>query len=110
MVTLASDKGFTVIQMVGHGDVSDAQALLEIGRNSLSQGKRWFVVDMREVPYLYSSGTRALLAFLREVETNQGRLVLVGLQSRVRQLLDMMGLLGVFLVANSLEEASRLLG
>ncbi|MFN3660688.1 MAG: STAS domain-containing protein [Brevinematales bacterium] len=90
--------------------VSDSQSLEEMGQNLLQQGKIFFVLDLKDLEYLHSSGARVFLVLLREVKSRKGRMILSGIQPHVRKTLEIIGLSGVFEMVNSVEEALSLLG
>ncbi|MCX7882876.1 MAG: STAS domain-containing protein [Brevinematales bacterium] len=109
MVSLEFRETIAIFQVIGNLDVSDAQSLEEMGRNLIHQGKCRFLVDLRGVPYLHSSGARALLVLLRETKAHQGRMVLVGLQPKVKKTLEIIGLGEIFEVVDSVDDAMAIL-
>jgi len=73
------------------------------------EGKKFLGVDFAGVTYLASSGLRMLLVVTREISSLEGRLVLCGLDQTMRDTLEVTGFLPYFLLANSTEDARKLL-
>ncbi|MFO7678763.1 MAG: anti-sigma factor antagonist [Chloroflexota bacterium] len=62
------------------------------------------LVDMRDVTYMSSAGLRLMLLFYRQVETQNGRIALTGLQEMVRDTMSITGFLEFFAVYDTIEE------
>lgn len=68
------------------------------------------IVDLSRVTYVDSSGVGTLVEFKRRMDrTHGGRVVLAGLQPRVRGVLEMARLDNFFTIATSVEEARQTL-
>jgi anti-sigma B factor antagonist len=63
------------------------------------------VLDMSKVVYMSSAGLRMLLSVYRQISTNKGKVVLVGLSDELKDTMSMTGFLGYFTVVDSLELA-----
>jgi anti-sigma B factor antagonist len=61
------------------------------------------IMDMSNVAYMSSAGLRMLLSAYRQVSSNQGRIILVGLSEELQDTMSMTGFLGYFSVYASLE-------
>ena len=62
------------------------------------------VLDLAKVEYITSAGFRVLLLLGREADKAGSRLVLCGIQGKVRQLFDLGGFLDVFPIVQTREE------
>ncbi|MBL1217537.1 MAG: anti-sigma factor antagonist [Planctomycetes bacterium] len=71
------------------------------------QGERFvrIVVDLSAVPYMDSSGVATLVEAMQIALRNGTRLVLCGLQDRVRSIFEIARLDSVFTIAGSQEDA-----
>jgi anti-sigma B factor antagonist len=67
------------------------------------------LLDMRRVTYLSSAGIRMLLTTYREVASNDGRLVLVGLSAEIQDMLDTIGFLRYFTIHETVDEGLAVL-
>src|SRR5436309_9988348 len=63
------------------------------------------VVDLSGVPYMDSSGVATLVEALQQQRRHQGKLVLCGLQPKVRSIFEIARLNMVFTIVNDLEAA-----
>jgi anti-sigma B factor antagonist len=91
ITTRATPRG-SVVAVAGELDLSNVDRLGEAARAALAEGA--VVIDLADVPFMDSSGVRLLDALLREAAA-AGRALTVRpeLQPRVRQVLEMTGLL-----------------
>ncbi len=67
------------------------------------------VLDMSKVAYMSSAGLRMLLSVYRQISTNKGRVVLVGLSDELKETMSMTGFLGYFTVEDTLELAFQII-
>ncbi len=84
------------------GHSVDLDAALTEG---VEQGMRLIVVDMTDVPYIASSGLRALLKAAKSVKPHNGLITICGLNDVVHEVLQVSGLLRIFPVYPTAEEA-----
>src|SRR5262245_7185068 len=68
----------------------------------------WWVLDFGSLQYISSVGLRSLIRAEKRLRERHGGLVLVGLTTPVRHVLDIVGLLGHFQAAQSVEAAVAL--
>ena len=94
-----------VLSVSGRIDSTNAEQLLDRLKNALASGEKALVLDLRDVAYLTSAAFRALLVATDEAERNAARLVLCSVMGQVHELFEMGGLLEVFTIHASREEA-----
>ncbi len=94
-----------VVSISGRIDSSNAGDLLTRLNTLLSSGEKTILLDLKGVLYLTSAAFRVLLVATDEAERNAARVVLCGLAGQVRELFEMGGLLEVFAVHGSREDA-----
>ncbi|MBI1367271.1 MAG: anti-sigma factor antagonist [Planctomycetes bacterium] len=63
------------------------------------------VVDMTAVPYMDSSGVATLVETLQRQRKNQGKMILCGLQPKVRSIFEIARLDMVFTIVDTVENA-----
>ncbi|HMQ14798.1 MAG TPA: STAS domain-containing protein [Phycisphaerae bacterium] len=94
-----------VVHLSGEIDlrsVPELQAsLLGLARGPLER----IVLDMSGVTYIDSSGVGTLVVLKREIERARARIVLAGLQPRVRSVFEITRLDRFFTIAESVDEA-----
>lgn len=95
-------QGVTVVEMSGR---IDSETTPEIQEQILPlvgpEGR--ILLDMTQVSYISSFGLRMLLTTYRQVSSNQGQLVLVGLSERIRDVMSLTGSLRFFATHQTLE-------
>lgn len=63
------------------------------------------IIDLTDVDYISSAGAEVLIAALSQAEENGGQLVLLNPRKDVTDVLDMLGLVDTFSVAEDRQEA-----
>ena len=94
-----------VITVTGDIDVMNAGQLRELLVEHYTAGARHFVLDLREVSFLDSTGLGVLVAAHRRTRNGAGSLRLVVTSSALLQLLRITGLSQVFRVYTTPEDA-----
>ena len=95
-----------VIQARGEIDISNVAQLTSRIRDALSDGVTSLCLDLYEVTHLDSSGLSALIAANQMVaQLPRGKLALVLDPVRLRRIFELRGLEGIFLIADSREDA-----
>ena len=87
------------------GDI-DAKTAPEVRERISTQIRPWvsILLDMSGVEYMSSAGLRVLLATYRQVKSEDGRIVLVGLSEEIRDTMSMTGFLRFFTTCDAIEE------
>lgn len=99
-----------VVSLSGRIDSTNANDVMNELTRLISSGEKSILVDLGEVLYLTSAAFRALLVATDEAERQAATFALCSLASHVRELFEMGGLLEVFSIHNSREEALKQLG
>jgi len=94
-----------VLAVSGRIDSTNAEQLLGRLKQALASGEKALVLDLRDVAYLTSAAFRALLVATDEAERSMARFVLCSVLGQVHELFEMGGLLEVFTIHASREEA-----
>lgn len=63
------------------------------------------VIDLSSIQFIDSTGFGALISVLKTVKGRNGNLILTGVSSELRELMDLMQLLNVFQLSDTVEEA-----
>jgi anti-sigma B factor antagonist len=67
------------------------------------------VLDMNQVNYMSSAGLRVLLMLYRQLDDNDGRIILAGLREELRDIMSITGFLELFTVSDTVNEALAIL-
>jgi anti-sigma B factor antagonist len=96
--------GATIVDISGDIDMGTSPGLRKTLLESLKQTPR-LVVNLREVRYIDSSGIASLVEVLKEARIKEKRLVLFGLNTAVREVLQLTRLAKIFEIRETEEQA-----
>ncbi len=99
-----------VVTLSGRIDSTNANDVMVELTRLIASGERSILVDLSAVLYLTSAAFRALLVATDEAERQAAKFALCNLAGHVRELFEMGGLLEVFAIHDSREEALKQLG
>jgi|HubBroStandDraft_5_1064220.scaffolds.fasta_scaffold1289692_1 anti-sigma B factor antagonist len=99
------DGGVCVVAVTGRIDSTNADDLKQKLGSLITAGEKSIVVDLSQLLYLTSLGFRALVIAARDAERNAARFALCGITGHVRDLFEMGGMLEVFTIHPSRQEA-----
>lgn len=97
----------TVIRIAGEVDLRTSPQLRSAVTERIADKPARVIVELGGVSYMDSSGVGTLVYLKREAERAGCRLVLAGLQPRVRAVFEIAQLDRFFTIAGSVEEAAR---
>jgi len=95
--------------LAAHGEVTafTSPVLRQSIRSATTAKPKQVILDLSATPYIDSSGVATLVEALQIVGRYGGKLVLVGMNARVRGVFEIARLDTVFPLAGSVEEALR---
>ncbi|MGE0449171.1 MAG: STAS domain-containing protein [Vicinamibacterales bacterium] len=102
-ISQAQRGGATVVTLIGRLDAMSSPDLDRV-LASIPDDAR-VVLDLAQLTYISSAGLRVLVALARRQGTGAGRVVLCALTPTVRQLLNITGLTGALMTADTLDDA-----
>lgn len=103
-VEFRSADGIRVARVRGEVDLRTSPQLREMLLAEARAAVGILVIDLSDVGYMDSSGVGTLVFVKREVERTGGRVVLAGLQPRVRSVLEITHLDKFFTIVQSVDE------
>jgi anti-sigma B factor antagonist len=96
--------GTSVVHVRGEVDLRTSPQLRVLLVDAARRVDGPLLVDLSDVGYMDSSGVGTMVFVKREVEKSGGKLVLIGLQQRVRSVLEITHLDKFFTIAGSVDE------
>lgn len=93
------------IVLKGRIDASNTPSIEQELMSLISGGSHRLVADLSDVWFISSAGLRVLVAGLKEAKKEGGDLRLAGMQVEVQNVFDLTGLLDIFKVFDSREDA-----
>ena len=94
-----------VFRPVGRLDSATSGELEALLVEQLDAGCNGIVLDLADLDYISSAGLRVILMTGKRLRAAGGRLVLARMRDSVRDLFEMSGFLGLFPLADSVEQA-----
>ena len=98
--------GVVIVAPRGRLDVNTSAELEKRLLDKVAAGETLFVVDLLDIEYISSAGLRVLLLLAKKLKERSGRVVLSSLGPAVRQVFELAGLLPVFAIEASREQAT----
>jgi anti-anti-sigma factor len=93
-----------ILRPCGRLDSSSSPELERVVTEQLEAGVQRLVFDLSSLDYISSAGLRVILLAGKKLRASKGKLVLVGLQTMVREVFDMSGFLSLFAITATLDE------
>lgn len=97
--------GGTIVALAGDVDLHHAPALHAALVQVAGERPSRFILDFNDVPYIDSSGVGTLVEVFRRVTAYKGKMVLFGLNDRVRSVFEITKLDRFFTICSTEEEA-----
>jgi len=95
----------SVLKIGGEIELSNAAQLREALMGAAEAGHAGLVVDLAGVSFIDSTGIGVLVGALKRAREHGSTFVLAGAQRRVRRVFEITGLLGVFALAETVQDA-----
>ena len=103
-------EGVCIVTLSGRIDSTNANDVMALLLRLLSSGEKSILVDLGAVLYLTSAAFRALLVATDKAAHQAAKFALCSLAGHARELFEMAGLLDVFAIHGSRDEALKQLG
>lgn len=97
--------GMTVLRPIGEIDLSRSPVLRHHLTAAQQSKPDRLIVDLKDVPYMDSSGVATLIEAMQNSRKHGTQLVLCELQDKVRSIFEIARLEDVFTIVNSREDA-----
>ncbi|MFH0888343.1 MAG: STAS domain-containing protein [Planctomycetota bacterium] len=96
ITTLRNTDGSATVLLNGFIDAYSYGKLEKVFNELVEQGVYKFVVDLSQVDYLCSGGAGVLISVYGMAQENNGSIVLLNPTSKVKEVLELLGLSNVF--------------
>lgn len=94
----------SLIELIGDVDGSTAP-LVQADVLAAAEPSVKMILNMSQVGYMSSAGLRMLLSVYRQVSTQEGKVILVGLAEEIKDTMSVTGFLDFFTTADTLDQA-----
>ena len=104
--TITEYKRSTVLHVSGRIDSYTAPEVEEALNQLIEKGQYTIILDMKEVNFVSSAGWWGLIRVQKEVKKmNRGELVLVNMDKRIQDSMDLVGITSYFTIYDNLIDA-----
>lgn len=103
-VKTVNREGHSVIEVRGEVDLRSSPQLRELLIDAVERADGPMLVDLSDVGYMDSSGVGTMVFIKREAERKGRKIVLIGLQQRVRSVFEITHLDKFFTIVDDLSE------
>ena len=100
------EEGLQLIQVIGEVDASSSIHLDNTMREAIDKSTD-IIVDLKELQYISSAGLGVFMSYLQELETNQQKFILFGLNEKVLEVFQILGLGQLLIIIDYLAEARQ---
>lgn len=105
-----NESGYDIIYLKGNlMEKHEAQAMLGEINEMVEQGHNKFLLHLKDLKYMNSSGIGILIGVLTKARNAGGEVAVTGLSPKMNQLLVVTKLNSVFKITESIKEAAHLL-
>lgn len=106
-IKTTNDTGYQRIQVAGEVDASSSIELDNALKEAAEQ-YRQILIDLSELEYISSAGLGVFISYLEELKKNDVKLVICGMQEKVREVFEILGLQHLMNITDTEEEAIAL--
>ena len=103
--TTRKEKGAVIVSVNGSIDAVTSLDLEKYLSEAAAGGEKFLILNLNELDYISSSGLRSLLVIARQLKAKQGEFMLAGLQTQVRQVIEMSGFHSFLRIFDTEEDA-----
>jgi anti-sigma B factor antagonist len=96
------------VELSGKVDANNSSDLEKELFQIINQNEKNLLVDCKNLEYISSSGLRVFLMALKQMNKNNGKLVLCGLNELIQEVFDISGFSSLFTIVSSGEEAVKI--
>ncbi|MCA6078279.1 STAS domain-containing protein [Fulvivirga sedimenti] len=100
-----SEENFNVMKVIGEIDASSSIQLDEAIGDIISEGAGNLIVDCSELSYISSAGLGVFMSYIEEFRKQDAGLVIAGLNPKVRNVFDILGLDQLLTISDTVEDA-----
>lgn len=109
-VELLGESKIPYLSLSGEVDQGTVSQLKNKGEKLIEEGATFLVCDMSALTYVDSYGYGTLISLHKKTQQNGGKLLLVGIPSRIRRIFEITRLGDIFDVFDTREDALASLG
>ena len=109
-INLEKAEGYDIMKVVGEVDASSSIALDQSIADQVSAGPSDLLVDCTGLNYISSAGLGVFMSYIEEFKNHGTQMVIFGLNPKVANVFEILGLDQLLTIRDSAEEAKAVLG
>ena len=106
-INVTEQNDVVIIQLEGRIDSFTISDLADSFKSIKEKGKKRLLLSMKELDYINSEGIGKIISFGKWIKKIEGDLKIADMQSRVRQVADMIGMSNFMEIYENSEEAIK---
>ena len=103
-----SEAGIFVISIDGEIDASSSIQLDEVLKKSVAEKHPKIVVSCEQLAYISSAGLGVFMSYIEDINSNGIKMVIYGLNEKVKNVFEILGLDQLLTIVETKQEASTL--
>lgn len=103
-----SEAGIFVISIDGDIDASSSIQLDDVMRKSIAERHPKIVISCENLAYISSAGLGVFMSYIEDINSNDIKMAIYGLNEKVMNVFEILGLDQLLNIVNTKEEASTL--
>lgn len=105
-VLFNKEDGILIVELIGEINILDVNDFRDNIKERISDEKvKKVILDMKQVPFMDSSGLGMLISLYKFVNENQGKIIYSGLNDYILKILGFAKLDKIFIMSESIETA-----
>ena len=101
------EEGVKTIKIVGDVDASSSIELDNELKNAIEGGDKKILVDCTNLNYISSAGLGVFMSYIQEINANEIKLAIFGMNDKVYNVFEILGLDQLLKIEKSLEKAQE---
>jgi anti-anti-sigma factor len=106
-IEASTSSGQAVIQLHGKLDANTAMIVEQTLLSEIAGGNKNLVIDCANMDFISSAGLKALIMAIKKTKVFGGTITLVALQKNVKEVLDVSGMLPLFIIQDTRGGAAK---
>jgi anti-sigma B factor antagonist len=107
-VTITAQDDISVLEVAGDIDSKTAPEFEKSARLATEQNQK-VAIDLSQVGFMSSAGLRVLLMVYRNIKTQNGKVVLVGVSEDIQDVMSTTGFINFFSITEKLDDGLNIL-
>jgi len=91
IIEVGKEQNFIILAVKGRMDAVSSPEFEEKMRSWIDEGETCFIIDLDQLNYMSSAGLRSIIKTVKNVETNNGKIICCALGGEVKKIFKISG-------------------